>query len=336
MTYPIANIYGSSASSGDNTIINGDFDIWQRGTSFAPIANGDFSADRFRYASIGTGVVTASQSSVVPTQAEAGHLSNYSLKLDVTTADSSLAASDQYSQRYNIEGYDYKQFEGNTGTLSFWVRSAKTGIHCVSFRNSVADRSYVAEYTITVANTWEKQVITVPFDYTGGTWNYTTGIGLLITICLGIGSNFYTTTTDSWQTGNFQSTSSQVNVMDTIGNTFYLSQIKFELGSVATPFSTAGATYKEELAMCQRYAREVYVSARFPAGGVTEILDTSIDWVIMRATPTVTLVSGGSANRASSAMLYAGSSFGGRFELVSSSAGDCYTIGSTYLLTSEL
>jgi len=238
---------------GQNVIINSDFDIWQRGTNFTAPINADRLADMWLYATTGTGVADIMRNGTIPTQAESGHSSNYSLFVDVTTADTSIATSDQYVLLYRMEGYDYKQFEGNTGTLSFWVRSAKTGIHCVSFRNaSPIDRSYIAEYTVNTANTWEKKTITVPFNYSGGTWEYTLNTGLNIGFALAVGSDKHGVA-DTWNSANNLSTSNQVNVMDNTANTFRLAQIKFELGSTATPFSTAGANYEDEFAMCQRY-----------------------------------------------------------------------------------
>ncbi len=87
-----------------NLIINGDFDIWQRGTSFAAAANATFTADRWKYIKTGTMVHTISRSTDVPTVAESGHLSNYSLLADCTTVDSSADATDRCGMRYNMKG----------------------------------------------------------------------------------------------------------------------------------------------------------------------------------------------------------------------------------------
>lgn len=233
-----------------NAIINGNFDIWQRGTSFAAASNNDFTADRWKYKKTGAIVHTVSQSSDVPTYAESGILSNYSLHLDVTTADTSLAASDYSQVRYRVEGYDYAQLAGGNATLSFWVKGAKTGVHCIAIKNSGSDRTYVSEYTIAVANTWEKKEIIVPITETGGTWDYTNGIGLTIDFVLAAGSNYHTTA-DSWQTGNYYCTSSQVNEGDSTSNNFRIAQVQLERGDIATPFEFR--PFAEEVALCKRY-----------------------------------------------------------------------------------
>jgi len=129
-----------------NPIINGNMDIWQRGTSFAAPANATYFADRWRIAYSTTGVVTASRSTSVPTVAESGVLFNYSLDLDVTTADAAIAAGDYCALQQSIEGFNWRHFAQRDVTLSFWVYATKTGTHCISISNSGLDRSYVAEY----------------------------------------------------------------------------------------------------------------------------------------------------------------------------------------------
>ncbi len=244
-----------------NALINGDFNIWQRGTSFVAIANADFFADRFRYEKVGAMVHTVSRDTDVPTQIESGHKSNYSLKLDVTTIDAALAVGDYVLISQNIEGYNFAPFVGNTATLSFWVKATKTGIYCVGFENTGVDRSYVAEYTVNVANTWEKKTITITFDYVGGTWDYTNGTGIRMRWALASGTTYHGVA-GSWQNGNFFATVNQVNSVDDVANNFWLSQIQFELGDVATPFEYR--LIGDELALCQRYYEKSYDSAVLP------------------------------------------------------------------------
>lgn len=245
------DIYVTKANQNNsNVIINGDFNIWQRGTNFASVANGAFTADRFFYGKVGTMVHNIYPFATVPTQAESGHLSNDSLVIDCTTADASIAAGDVCIQQYRVEGYDFAQLVGNWGTLSFWVRCTKTGTYCVAFLNSGNDRSYVVEYEITAADTFQKVTIPVNFNETGGTWDYENGVGITIAWALACGST-YQTTADAWQTGQYFATSNQVNACDNTANNFFLSQVKLEQGQDATPFISR--PYAEELALCQRY-----------------------------------------------------------------------------------
>ena len=238
--------------SAPNVIINGDFDIWQRGTSFAAIATGAYHTDRFLYGVVGTAVHTITKDTDVPTFAQSGHNSKSSLKVDCTTADASIAAGDLCNVTYKAEGYDYAPLKEQTITLSFFVKATKVGTYCVAFCNSGADRSYVAEYTINAANTWEKKTVTVALNQAGGTENYTNGTGIRIVFSLSCGST-YQTTANTWQTGNYVATSNQVNATDSTNNNFWLSQVKLELGSVATPF--VSRPYGDELRLCKRYCR---------------------------------------------------------------------------------
>jgi len=234
-----------------NAIINGLFDIWQRGTSFAAIAGGTFHADRFIYHKSGTMVHTISRDTDVPTVAQTEMKINYSLKIDCTTVDSSIAAGDYCFVGYTIEGYDIKRFIGQPITLSFWVKATKTGIYCFSIRTSNADYHRIAEYTINAANTWEKKTIsfTMP-DGSTGTWNFINGAGLYLAFTLACGST-YQATKDVWASGNALATSSQVNATDSTDNNFWITAIQFELGSKASVFEFRPIA--QELSLCQRY-----------------------------------------------------------------------------------
>jgi len=229
-----------------NAIINGDMRIAQRGTSFSAAASGTLPVDRFYIAYSSDAVQTLTQDSDVPS----GYGFRYSIKWDITTADSSIGSSQYAAIAYKVEGYDFARFVGQTATLSFWVKSPKTGTHCVAFRNSGTDRSYVVTYTVNSADTWEKKTVTLTFDYSGGTWDYTNGTGLQIAFVLACGSG-YQTTANAWQSGNYLGTSAQVNCLDSADNNFYLTGVQLEVGSVATPFEFT--SFEEELALCQRY-----------------------------------------------------------------------------------
>ena len=234
----------------DNLIINGDMTIFQRGSSFTSPASGDFSADRWSMFKVGTMVTNVLVEADIPTVLESGHTSWVSLKHDVTTADAAIAAGDLYKATYKVEGHDARQLYDNYGTLSFWVKAVKAGIYCVSFRNSAGDRSYVVEYTINAASTWEKKTITVNFNESTGTWVQSTGTGIDIGFALACGST-YQTTADAWQTGAYLATSNQVNGVDSTDNNFWLSQVKLEKGQIATPF--VSSPIADELTRCKRY-----------------------------------------------------------------------------------
>jgi hypothetical protein len=261
--------------------------ISQRGTSLAAIATGTYLLDRWVWIQSGAMVCTVSQSTDVPNDTFQN-----SYRVDVTTADTSIATGDVALVQQRIEGYNTRDLIGTIFTLSFWVKSPKTGIHCVSLKNQgtgspvVPDRSYVVEYTVTTANTWEYKTITINGGLiTTGTWDWTNGIGLSIDFALAAGTTFQTTA-GSWQTGNFVATANQVNVMDNTANDFFLTGVQLEPGSVATPFERR--SYGQELSLCQRYFQRII--ATYGSAASASVWETYLQYpVTMRATPTCAL-----------------------------------------------
>ncbi len=251
-------------------LINGALDIWQRGNTFTSIADSTFAPDRFQYNKTGTMVHDLLRSTDVPTQAEAGVRSNYSLHLDCTTADATIAVGDFCAIRTRVEGYDVLELVGNDFILPFWVKGTKTGIHCIAFKNSGFDRSYVVEYTINTTNTWEFKLIRVPAGLiTAGTWNYTNGIGLDVIWSLAAGTSFHTTA-GAWQTGSFSATVNQVNACDSTVNDFRIALPRLHRG--LDPLRFERRPFVSEQAYCDRYA-QVYtadtISDPFAHGHVT-------------------------------------------------------------------
>jgi hypothetical protein len=226
-------------------------DIAQRGTSFANAINGTgvgYILDRWRASVSGmASFCTVSQQADVPSNNEFQN----SLRVAVTTADTSITSAKFAVLTQPIEGYNVRDLIGKTFTVSFWVRSSKTGIHCIALRNSGSDRTWVSEYNINSVNTWEKKTVTVSGGLvTAGTWNWTNGVGLDVCFVLASGST-YQTAAGIWQTGSFFDTVNQVNCLDTVGNIFAITGVQLEVGSVGTAFEHRD--YNLELTMAQRY-----------------------------------------------------------------------------------
>ncbi len=288
-----------------NVVINPNFDFWQRGTSFSSIANGTYTADRWKYLKNGTMVHTVSQSTSVPTFAQSNAISSYSLELSCTTAQSTISAGNYATITHVVEGNVFRTVAQQEMTLSFWVMASLTGTYCVSFGNSGSDRSYVAEYSISTANTWQQVTITIPASPSAGTWDYFTGSGLVIGWALAVGST-YQATAGSWQSGNYLGSSNQVNACNSTSNTFYLAQVQLTVGTAAPNFQSR--SFQEELALCQRYYHKTFPVTTAPAdnagfaGAISYLnLNTSTFLytnyrypVTMRATPSITFYNPGS------------------------------------------
>lgn len=238
--------------SSRNMIINGGMAIAARGTSAVTIADtAQYRVDRFNAYDNTSGAFTYEQSTTTPS----GEGFINSTKLTVTSADTSIAAGEYAYYAQYIEGTNFSQCDfGNSGaksvTLSFWVRSSATGTYCITLANSASNRSFVSEYTISSADTWEKKTITVAGDTTG-TWLTTTGIGLKVFFCLAVGST-YQQSAGSWGTTSFAfGSSNQTNWLGTNGNTLYITGVQLEVGEVATPFEHED--FGSTLDKCHRY-----------------------------------------------------------------------------------
>ena len=233
-----------------NRVINGGMSVDQRGSASAPTnTNATYSVDRWLLSKGGSGVFSLGQSTTAP----AGFKN--SLVATVTTA-ASITSGDYYDIIQFIEGLNIADLGWGTATaapvtMSFWVRSSVSGVYSFEVRNAALNRSITYNYTITNPNVWQQVTQTIPGDTTG-TWatDNTTGICLLFP--LATGSNYTTSTTGAWQAANYNaSTTATTSWINTVGNTFYLTGVQFEKGTVATPFDFR--SYGQELSLCQRY-----------------------------------------------------------------------------------
>jgi hypothetical protein len=273
-----------------NVIRNGCMSVAQRGTSIVSPTSGAYTLDGWRFWDNGGGAVTVTQSTDAPTIAQAGRKISHSLKLDVTTADTSIAAGDYYMVAHEIEGHTYAAIAGSTATVQFWIKSTKTGTMGVSVHNSGYDRSYASNITINSANTWEQKSIQIPLTEEGGTWDYTNGAGLRLYFDLKSGSTYQTADLDQWNSAEYHGSSAGTNFMDNVANDIYITGVQLAPSNVITDLEIV--TYQEMLDECKRYAQQLLTGVAFEhiangaAGGATifyvsEPLDKE-----MRDTPT--------------------------------------------------
>ena len=275
-----------------NYIIDGDFTQWPEGTSFASSTTYGPALWQVSNASA-QAVLTVTRDTDVPTVAQSNHQSKYSVKYDVTTADSSIGAAERVSALYAITGSDITCLFGQQCTIAFWVKSTKTGTFTIGLLNASGNRSMPLEYTISSSNTWEYKTITFTMDNTG-TWGLTEAdVGMYIHIFLASGSN-YDGTNQTWSATDNYSTSNQVNAVDSTSNNFFLSQVGLYLGSSAPDFTSPPiATVKKQVAWYFQNEGESDLTWKWAGiGGVTttSTMSCKVQYAggAMRAIPTIT------------------------------------------------
>ena len=214
--------YQGNFAAGKNKIINGDFGVWQRGTSFSTSGAWSFNADRFQ-GYMSSGIATLSQQTFTPgTAPVAGYEGTYFLR---ATAP---ASGGTFHFRQSIE--DVRTFAGQTVTLSFWAKASAT-----TSLNTYFNQTFGSGGSATVNTTAQTNTITTSW----ARYTYTVALASISGKTIGTGSFIepYFVTVN-----NFTSSA-----------TIDLWGIQVEAGSVATAFQTATGTIQGELAACQRY-----------------------------------------------------------------------------------
>ena len=222
--------------AGKNKILNGDFNIWQRGAGpFKIAASGSmYTADQW-YFQQSTGLTTQSISQQTFTPGTApvpGYESQYFLRMSLSGTQTGYPSFIQ-----KIE--DVRTFAGQTVTLSFWAKASASGIFNQSisqnFGTGGSSQSYSSVCinqnnsfpTLTIGTTWQRYSLT---------WNISSVSGQTIgpNSALIVQSIY-------WNPGM------------TLPATIDIWGVQLEAGPVATEFTTATANKQGELAACQRY-----------------------------------------------------------------------------------
>ncbi len=302
----IGNINAGGGGVNRNFIINGAMNVAQRGTSLAAVANNDYTLDKFQFTYSQDGAFTVTQDSSSP-----DGFAN-SLKVDVTTADTSLATSHYLVMEHKIEAQNLQQLQfGKSGakniTLSFYVKSNKTGTYAVNIiQSDNSSKMANLTYTIDSADTWERKSLTFTGD-TSGVINDDNGIGLKATFSLSLGSNWTSgDTSASFRTfvaGNYGA-GQAVNILDSTSNEWLITGVQLEIGQNATEFEHK--PYVQHLLDCQRYTFAIDATDDNEGSGErafglgTYYNDTSVIIYIdtpveMRATPSLSVDLNGSS-----------------------------------------
>jgi len=254
----IQNVKMSNIVQSKNILINGDMSIAQRSTSVTGITGQGYNTiDRFETHASSLGTWTQSQSTTVPS----GQGFATSLKMDCTTADASPSAGDFLYVRQKVEGQNLQYLKKGSSsaestTLSFWVRSNKTGTYIAELYDIDNNRTISNSYTISSADTWEKKTLTYAGD-TSGSFGNDNGRSLDIAFWLGSGTTYTSGTLQtSWgsQT-NANRAVGQVNLADSTSNEWYVTGIQLEAGSVASDFEFLPVDVNEN--RCLRYFYQI-------------------------------------------------------------------------------
>jgi len=274
--------------SNRNLIINGAMQVAQRGTSQTGITASTYAAcDRFRTIVGGAlGTWTASQDTNAP-----NGFSN-SFKLTCTSGVASPATNGIAQVRYYVEAQDLQSLgfgtaDAKSTTMSFWVRSNKTGNASFTIQQRDNSSKQVSfQYSISSADTWEYKTIAIPAD-TSGVINNDNGQGFEITWSINSGTNFSSGSHQStWGTyANANINPSNLGVGGATNDYFQITGVQLEVGSVATPFEHR--SYSDELERCERYF-QIIRSCDGESYGSSTSLTGSIHYrTVMRANPTV-------------------------------------------------
>jgi hypothetical protein len=266
----------------NNAIINGAFDIWQRGTSLTNSSSEQYCADRWLNWSTGAVAHTISRQSTGDTT----NLPQIQYCARVQRDSGSTSTSIPVIE-YSVETVDARRFSGQTISFSFYARAGAnfsaasnglafnvaTGTGTDQRLKNYTNQTQVIANTATLTTTWQR------FTYTGTVSATATEIGC----------QFYFTPVGTAGANDY----------------FEITGVQLELGSRATTFKRAGGgTIQGELAACQRYYQRSTPGSSnqfignlatatstsllffmFPSKATMRVTPTSVDWSSISASP---------------------------------------------------
>jgi hypothetical protein len=206
--------------AGKNKFINGDFNIWQRGTSFT--TSDAYTADRW-ISNADVSFTTSRQTFTPGTAPVSGYEGQYYLRF-------ARSAGGTYGTGAYQKIEDVRTLAGQTVTLSFWAKADAT-VTIAPYYNQVFGSGgstgvgAAIGSGVTLTTSWTRYSMTFTLPSISGKTIGTSSYLEIYTIRY-IGSS--ATTIDLWG-------------------------VQLEAGSVATAFQTATGTLAGELAACQRY-----------------------------------------------------------------------------------
>ena len=295
----IGNINAGGGGVNRNVIINGAMNVAQRATSSTGLGNGTngyFTVDRFKMEITSSGALTMTQDSSAPSG-----FAN-SLKLDCTTADTSIASDELLVLATRIEGQNLQQFAKGTSdakpfAVSFYVKGNASATYVCELFD--ADNTRQISKTFNVTTDWTRVELTFPADTTGA-FDDDNGSSLSVNFWLHAGSDNSSGTLNSSAFASNTNANRAAGIssfFDSTDRTFFITGVQLEVGQNPTEFEHE--PFERTLTKCQRY----FQNAARNANANEHIGDsmghaentTRVDFIIslhpnMRATPSVTKV----------------------------------------------
>ena len=277
-----------------NLVINGAMQVAQRGTSSTGLgaSAGYFTLDRYRATFSSTaGRLTMSQVADVH-----DGFAN-AMKLECTTADTSIGSSEYFILQHKFEGQDLQQLKKGSSdaeefTVSFYVKGNANATYVVEMYD--LDNNRQVGKTFSVTTSWTRVVLTFPADTTGAL-DDDNAASLQLGIWLHAGSNYTSgTLATSWVSNvSAQRAGGITSFFDSTDRTFFLTGLQMEVGSVATDFEHR--SFAQELALCQRYYQTIGVGFITACRGASssQLLYSYTPPVNMRASPTISTTATG-------------------------------------------
>ena len=276
-----------------NIVINGAMQVSARSGSATSITSTGYHAlDRFALLYTDAGTWTMAQSSTAPTG-----FAN-SLKLDCTATKASLASNSRLFLQTKIEGHDVQQLKKGTSdaeyvTLSFYVRSNKTGTYQVNLEDNDNTRIIGATYTIDSADTWKRVIIPFVGDTTGA-FADDIGDSLAIMWALVAGTdNSSGAVPTAWEakSNTDRGAGLNVNLADNTSNEWLLTGVQLEVGNYpsGTPFEHRAVGDEQNLCLRYYYPAGDFYFGSISAANTSVVREHTRFPQKMRTTPTVTL-----------------------------------------------
>ena len=284
-----------------NMIINGAIQVAQRASTVTGIggSSGYFTADRWRINVNGTSAGRLTMKHAAPNDLPGFQRA---IKLECTTADTSIAAGERMFLEQKLEGQDVQGMMKGTSdakpvTVSFYVKGHDSATYTVGLYEATTGRKIAATFPVTTS--WARQTVTFPGDTTGVIPNDNTA-QLHLRFYLHAGSNYTSGTLGtSWNAdGNTTQISSSGNsFFESTSAEFFLTGVQMEIGSQATPFEYR--SLGDEQNLCWRYYYKTnqanHMLKTTSAGASGDYYWYYYLPIPMRASPTCT-VDGGSDN----------------------------------------